>query len=266
MGIQFSKNIDYISNDTFHKTDYKVMGLAYDIHNEIGRFFNEKVYQNYLAHLCLKAGIHVDTEIPITVSFKDFRKTFYIDLIVNNSIIYELKSTCLLINEHSRQALNYLMLTGSNYGKLLNFGTESVEYKFITTSLCSEDRYDINIIQSKWIEIDKDSKWLKDVLVQLLNEWGGFLDIQLYYDAICFFKGGKENTYREIEIYYNDNIITTQKFYLLNNSTAFRLSGITKNKQSYRTQLEKLLVYSSINTIQWINFNHHNIEFETILK
>ena len=265
MGIKFNKNLDYISSDVFHKTDYKVMRIAYDLHNEIGKFFNEKVYQNALAYLCKKAGIQIDNEIPVSVFYKDFKKTYYIDLIVNNSIIYELKSVSLLSGEHIRQTLNYLMLSGCSYGKLLNFGTESVEYKFITTTLSLNERFNVNFIQDKWIDIDKESKWLKDLLISLVNDWGAFLDIQLYYDAICFFNGGKENVYREIEINYHNNK-TIQNFYLLNNNTAFRLSGITKNKSFYKNQLKKLIDYSSVTSIQWINFNHHTIEFETIIN
>ncbi len=80
-------NIKSISEEEFHTLDYEVMGLAFSIHHELGRLWNEKIYQNELANRCLNTGFkNVQTEVGIDVSFQDFKKTFYIDLILNNSV------------------------------------------------------------------------------------------------------------------------------------------------------------------------------------
>jgi len=267
MGIEIKKKIKLISEAEFHKLDYKIMGLVFQVHNELGKFCNEKICQNYLAHLCKENGINsVDTEVPIVVSFENFIKKFYIDILINNTIIYELKSVNSINNEHKRQALNYLLLAGINHGKIINFGTTSIEFEFISTSLTQDSRYNVSLRTDKWINTDIDSKWLKELTINLLKEWGTFLGVQLFYDAILFFRGGKENVVRSIKITCDDLVVGTQNFYLLNNHTAFNLSAMTKDKRFYRKHLEQFLTHTSLDTIQWINFNHHNIEFETIIK
>lgn len=265
MGIKFSKSIKYISDKDFHDLDYKVMGLAFQVHKELGKFWNEFVYRNYLIQLCKKNGLQtIDFEVPITLTFKNYIKRYYIDIIVNNSIIYELKSTTTISNVHKCQAFNYLLLAGYNHGKIINFGAASVESEFISTLLTPTKRYNYTIYSNKWINIDNDSMQLKDLIISLLNEWGAFLGAQLFYDAIYFFKGGKENVVRPIKIVCNDNVIGTQNFHLLNNKTAFNISALTNDKHFYRENLEKFLFHTPLETLQWINFNHQNIEFETI--
>ena len=266
MGIRIGQKIDLISESEFRKTDYEVTGLAYQVHRDLGRFCIEKIYQTSFANLCGENGIKVDVEVPIIVNLDDFIKRYYIDILINNSIIYEFKSLSFLLNEHKTQVLNYLLLSGINHGKVINFGTNSVDYKFVSTTLNTVDRYKLTIDSRHWENTDEDSKWLKELILKMLNEWGGFLDIQLYYDGIYWFRGGKENIVNSINIYQGEKIIGKQNFCLLNSQTAFRLSGITKEKKYYRNHLKQLLSHSSLKILQWINFNHHNIEFETIKK
>jgi GxxExxY protein len=110
MPIEQTVRAKLISDDEFHFHDYEVMGLAYSIHNDLGRLWNEKIYQNELAYRCQKAGFEkVDTEVAIHVSYQDFRKTLYTDLLLNNLLLYELKAVQALTGEHHKQTLNYLL-------------------------------------------------------------------------------------------------------------------------------------------------------------
>ncbi len=267
MGIEIEKKINIISEEEFHELDYDIMGLAFKVHNELGRFCKEKIYQNYFAQLCRENDVaSIETEVSIVVSFKSFIKKYYIDVLINNAIIYEFKSVHSLTDEHKGQALNYILLAGINHGKVINFGASSLGREFISTSLTTSVRYDIIFDTDKWEDVDKDSKWLKNIIIDLIKEWGGFLGIQLFYEAIIFFYGGKNNVVRPIKIICNNHLIGTQNFCLLNKKTAFSLSALTKEKKYYRIHLKKLLNHTSLETLQWINFNHHNIEFETIKK
>ncbi|MCI0446866.1 GxxExxY protein, partial [bacterium] len=130
MPITHGVEIKTISKDDFYLLDYKVMGLAFSIHREMGRFWNETIYQNELADRCQKSGFDkVATEIPIQVSFKDFCKSYYADLLVDNAVIYELKTAQALSGEHRKQTLNYLFLLGMQRGKLINMQPASVEHR-----------------------------------------------------------------------------------------------------------------------------------------
>jgi len=266
MGIKFKNVINHISNKDFHDLDYQITGFAFQTHKVLGKFCDERIYQTCLANLCEKNGIRVNIETPIVVSFKNFVKKYYIDILINNSIIYELKSVVSLTNCHTNQILNYLLLTNCNYGKIINFGGYSVEKEFVTTTLTKEDRFNIFIEDDKWFNTDEDSIWLKKLVINLFHEWGGFLSFQLFYDAIYFFRGGKENIIKPIQILCNNFFIGTQNFHLLNNKTAFNLSSITKdkNKNYYKNNLQHFIQNTSLETLQWINFNNHNIEFETL--
>ena len=57
MSIKIASEIKRIDEQEFYEIDYQVTGLAYAIHNEIGRLWDEKIYQNELANRCRAAGL-----------------------------------------------------------------------------------------------------------------------------------------------------------------------------------------------------------------
>lgn len=162
MSIEIEGEIKRIDEQEFYEIDYQVTGLAYAIHNEIGRLWDEKIYQNELANRCRAAGLgNVKTEVPISVLYKDFCKEYYVDLLVNDSIIYELKTVGKLNSEHEKQTLNYLLLLGLQHGKLINFRPASVQKRFVSTTLLPKDRYDFTVHDRQWFELDEDGCCLK---------------------------------------------------------------------------------------------------------
>ena len=106
----------------YHHLDYRVMAVAFDIHRRLGRLHDERIYQRELAHRLNACGINARLEIPIHVSFASFEKTVFMDLVVDDTIIYELKAVESIHNQHRNQTLNYLFLAGLKYGKLVNLG------------------------------------------------------------------------------------------------------------------------------------------------
>lgn len=192
MAIKIEHTINKIDEQEFHQIDYQVTGFAYAIHNEIGRLWNEKIYQNELANRCRDAGFaNVETEVPLIVSYKDFSKEYYVDLLVQDSIIYELKAVSRLNPEHDKQTLNYLLLLGLLHGKLINFRPVSVQKRFVSTILLPKDRYDVVFDDRKWLELDEDSIRLKELIVKLLLDWGAYLETNLFYEAIYHFRVAK---------------------------------------------------------------------------
>lgn len=181
MPIEHGVHTTSISDNDFHLLDYEVMGLVFAIHRELGKFWNEKIYQNELADRCQKAGLgNVATEVPIQVSFKDFTKFYYIDLLINNTI-YELKTAQTLTGLHQKQTINYLLLAGLNHAKLINMRPPSVQHRFVSTRTTKEKRYDFTVDDEQWQELDEDSIWLKELFETLLEEWGAFLEVNLFY-------------------------------------------------------------------------------------
>jgi GxxExxY protein len=267
MPIKHKIDIKPISEDDFHQLDYKVMELGFAIHNEMGRFWDEKIYQNELARRCRESGFEkVLTEVPVSACFEDFEKSYLIDLLINNSIIYELKAVRSLNEDHLKQALHYLFLLDLQHGKLINFRPQSVEYRFVSTRLTPEKRFDIKIIDHDYQVLDDDSIWLKNFLINLLKEWGAFLDINLFYEAINYFRGGKQNVVQEIKVMYDSHVLGEQSVHLLNPKLAFKISAVANDIELYEQHLHRFIKYADLKAIQWINFNHKRIEFKTILK
>jgi GxxExxY protein len=255
----------YVSDAEFREIDFQVMGLAFDIQNEMGRFWSEQIYQNELAYRCTEAGFEkVVTEAPIRVSFKDFDKTYSADLLINDAVVYELKAVEALTGEHKNQTLNYLFLTGLNHGKLINLRPPSVKSEFVSTKMTTEKRFDFVVDDSAWKNTDEDCTRLKNLTTEMLFEWGAFLDIELYYQAINHFWGGEENVVRKTKVVSSGRTIGEQKVHALNDNVAFRITAILKDHQKYEQQLEKFLRFTTLTALQWINFNRDHITFKTI--
>lgn len=267
MPIHCSFNANLIGEREFHAIDYEVMKLVFAIHRDLGRLWNEKIYQNELADRCQKAGFEkVDTEVPIEVSYKGFKKNYYVDLILNDAMIYELKAVRALAGEHQQQALHYLFLLGIQHGKLLNLRPASVEHRFVSTRLTRERRFEFTIADARWKELNEDCLWLKQLMMNLLNEWGAFLDTDLFYDAIYHFRGGEESVVKEVKVMNGSTLLGTQKVHLINSGTAFKISSMTKDKKRYEHHLLRFLQHTPLRAIQWINFDHHQIEFKTVSR
>jgi len=266
MPIKPSVQTKLISYDDFHALDYEVMGIVFSIHRDLGRFWNEKIYQNELAYRCQKVGLeNVATEVPIHVSYEGFIKVYYIDLLINNAI-YELKTAQSLTGEHEKQTINYLMLTGLNHAKLINMRPPSVQYRFVSTNITPEKRYDFTIDDEQWQEFDEGSIWLKRMFKSLLDEWGAFLEVSLFYDAIVHFRGGEETVVKEIGVRDGTRLLGRQKAHLITSDIAFKISSVTKDERHYENHFRRFIRYTSLKAIHWINFNHDKVVFKTILK
>jgi len=108
----------------------QVIGASMKVHSTLGPGFLESVYQNALMWELQKLGLTVDLQKPITVRYDgQVVGVFSADLLVNDSLIVELKANQLLAEAHKVQLVNYLVATGINEGLLLNFGAERLEYK-----------------------------------------------------------------------------------------------------------------------------------------
>jgi GxxExxY protein len=101
----------------------KIIRAYYNVYNELGYGFLEKVYENALLIELKSLGLSCEKQKPISVSFKGFNVgEYFADIIVENKVIIELKAAESLIEEHEAQLLNYLRATEIEIGLLLNFG------------------------------------------------------------------------------------------------------------------------------------------------
>ena len=267
MAITSPVSVRSIDQTEFAELDYQVMRHVFESQNELGRLCDEAIYQQDLAVRLQAAGIGpVRTEVPVTVTHRDFRKTYSLDLMVGDAAIYELKTATRLVSEHDAQLLNYLFLQGSQHGKLVNFRSPKVETRFINTALTSEARRRLEASTRRWWEIDDTSRAFRDILVGLLADWGGFLEIQLYVDALIHFLGGEETVIRTVPVTRNGVRLGCQRFHFIGTDVAFRLTAFTDDALAYEQQLRSLLAHTPLRAIQWVNMAHHQIEFVTLAR
>lgn len=97
---------------------------AVRLHQELGPGLLESVYEALLAHRLQRRGLRVRRQVPVPIEFDGqvFEEGFRADLIVEDSVIVELKSVEQIHPAHKKQVLTYLRLTGLKLGYLLNFG------------------------------------------------------------------------------------------------------------------------------------------------
>ena len=108
----------------------QVIGAAMKVHSALGPGFLESVYRNALIWELQKAGLKAEAERPISVRYDgQIVRIFTADLLVNDSLIVELKAIQSLAKAHEVQLVNYLVATGIDEGLLPNFGAERLEYK-----------------------------------------------------------------------------------------------------------------------------------------
>ena len=100
------------------------------VHSTLGPGFLECIYQNALIWELRKSGFKSEAERPISVYYEGQTVgAFTADVLVNGSLIVELKASQSLAKAHEVQLVNYLVATGLDEGLLLNFGVERLEFK-----------------------------------------------------------------------------------------------------------------------------------------
>ncbi len=108
----------------------RIIGCAFKVFNTLGYGFLEKVYENALAHELRRTGFGVEQQKPLPVYYDGVVVgDYYADLLVDNSLVIELKTAKAIDDSHLAQGLNYLKAGRTNRGLILNFGPQRVEIR-----------------------------------------------------------------------------------------------------------------------------------------
>lgn len=101
----------------------KILKAFYTVYNELGFGFLEKVYENAMMIELKKLGLSCLKQQSLRVHYEGhIVGDYFADIIVENTIIIELKATEGIVEEHELQITNYLKATDKEIGLLLNFG------------------------------------------------------------------------------------------------------------------------------------------------
>ena len=109
--------------DEINRITERIIGAAIDIHRELGPGLLESAYEQCLLWELEGAGMHVDRQVLVPITYKGRRVSdaFRLDLLVEKQVLVELKSIDDFAPIHTAQVLTYLKLSGLKIGLILNF-------------------------------------------------------------------------------------------------------------------------------------------------
>ncbi len=266
MPITTSAPITVFDQPAFHLVDEVVTGIAFDVHNQFGRYLDERLYQNEFEKRFERRELKCVREMAVTVSFADFAKHYYIDFLVNQGVIVETKTVEALSPAHRAQTLNYLFLCGLHHGTLLNLRSERAQREFVSTTLTPADRKNVTYDRSAWKPITEQCKRLEEVLAQLLHDWGACLDPVLYRAALTHFLGGESQVLRDVSILSDGRSLGYQQVHMLTDDIAFSVTTSVHRPDIVLEHHRRFLAHTKLKAMQWINMNRMEVMLYTITR
>jgi GxxExxY protein len=248
-----------LNDEDFAQVIHETMRHVFAVHNELGRFFDEKIYEREIA---LRMA-EVRTEVPVDVTFESFRKVYYIDLLVRGGAIFELKAVETLAQRHRSQLMHYLFLTDMPHGKLVNMRPERVSHEFVNNVLTREDRIAFHVVDEDWNDIE--GRRVKERMVAALRDWGAALDLALYEEAATHFCGQDAEPLGDIEIRVQERCLGVQKVRLAAPSTALKITCLDADSlPDFECHARRFLAHTSLQAVQWINITRELVQFKTL--
>jgi GxxExxY protein len=257
-----------LTRPEFDAISQEVMTHVFASQNELGCLCDEAVYQNDIALRLEAAGLGpVAKEVPVLVSLRDFTKTYDLDLVVQESFIFELKTTITLTKEHDSQLLNYLLLTETPHGKLVNLRPPSVEYRTVNAVVSATERRLFTLTTDHWRPQTPRCGLSAEVFAELLTAWGAFLDYHLYEEALIHFLGGESRVLQRVPLARAGFSLGTQIIMLATDSIAFRVTALApETRNAYEAQLHRFLALTPLTALHWLNLHHHEVQLVTVTR
>ena len=118
--------INSISENEINKWTDAILGAGFAVHSRLGPGLLEHVYKKCLASEIERKGLHVAAEVPVTLDYDRLRieGAYRLDLLVENTVIVEVKAVEKVLPVHPAQLLTYLKLNSKPVGLFLNFNSK----------------------------------------------------------------------------------------------------------------------------------------------
>ncbi len=116
----------------YPELSYKIVGVLFKVHNELGNRYQEKYYQRAIEIEFNKQGLKYKKEISVNLNYENENiGRYFLDFLIENKIILEIKAKDRLELEDYRQVSRYLKATDLKLGLLVNFRNKSLSCKRI---------------------------------------------------------------------------------------------------------------------------------------
>ena len=250
------------SEKEFAKLAYESMAFIFGVRNKFGTFFSECIYKQEIERLMDNALI----EVPIDVTYENFKKRYLIDVLISKAAPMELKVVETLGPRHRAQLLNYLLLCELFHGMLVNLRPDRVKHEYVNTTLTRDDRTCFDVIDEHWTAItDTDIGWRKWI-TSALRDWGTGLDVNLYLEGITHVLGGEEKVVREISVHSGDKFLGKQIAHTTDPSTVLRVTTLKKGMAKFEESAYRYLDHTDMTAMQWVNISLKQVRFKTLMK
>ena len=118
---------------------YKINGAIFEVNRILGPGFLESVYENALMVELKSRGLRAINQAPLSVIYKEKSVgDYFVDILVEDEVILELKTVDKIEKIHEAQLLNYLKATGKTVGLLVNFKKQKAEIKRLVLDMPAE--------------------------------------------------------------------------------------------------------------------------------
>ena len=113
---------------TDNEISYQIRGAIFEVYNTLGPGLLESVYEEALVYELNQRNLKVERQLEVPIQYKDaiLSTSLRLDVLVEDSVIIELKSVKALEDIHFKQLLTYLRLLDKHLGILVNFNTDDI--------------------------------------------------------------------------------------------------------------------------------------------
>lgn len=119
-----------------HELTSRIIGSFYEVYGELGAGFSERVFRRALFIALQDSGLRAEEEVRLQVKFRGaIIGTFWVDMVVENVVLVEIKALPELDDRAVGQLLNYLKAAGGGVGLLLNFGRPEFKRRIVGDAL-----------------------------------------------------------------------------------------------------------------------------------
>ncbi|MEO9592230.1 GxxExxY protein [Rhodopirellula bahusiensis] len=242
-----------MTSEDLGKLDYQVMAIAFGIHDDFGCHWDESIYQVEMHNRILDTFSSSEREVPLTVSFGTFSKTYRLDLVVDEIGIYELKTVAAIEKAHIGQVLNYLRLLNATRAKIINFRTNKVESRFVNCSDTLSQRRSFDIATENY----RGPKELSEVAIRMLQDLGTKLSNELYTECLVsnIGRSARRRVWADRNVY--------QRFNFVAENEAFVVTALDTGQANYRTHLKRMRQTARLTHLHWINVTPDVVRFES---
>lgn len=123
-----------ITQTTVTQLGYEIIGCAIEVHRHLGPGLLESIYQECLIKEFREKGLNFKSQVPVPIIYKEelLQHSFRLDLLVENTVIVELKTVDYILPIHHAQLLSYMKLSKKPKGLLINFKAETIQKQAVS--------------------------------------------------------------------------------------------------------------------------------------